>query len=257
LTFNFAIRTALLHYENYKFILIYFQNITESERQMMLERVFLHDMNNLISGINFSFDILSRTNAENWNMEIQRFKKIIVRLKEEIIMQSVLSEKKLPEIYFRLDQVSLDQLAGELYKFFDNHESAFQKKLNLPDPVPQLSITTNESLLFRVLVNLLINAFEATQAGGEVKLLIEYTDPTVTFKVWNAAFIPENITLRIFQQYYSTKAENGRGFGTFGIKLFTEKYLGGKVFFETSEINGTTFHVTIPKTLKEKFFSSK
>jgi signal transduction histidine kinase len=45
----------------------------------------------------------------------------------------------------------------------------------------------------------------------------------------------------VFQRSFSTKG-TGRGLGTYSIKLLTERYLGGRVWFESAEGHGTTFH---------------
>jgi sensor histidine kinase regulating citrate/malate metabolism len=59
--------------------------------------------------------------------------------------------------------------------------------------------------------------------------------------------IPEKVALRIFQRSFSTKAKKGRGIGTYSMKLFGERYLGGKVGFETNEEKGTMFFIELPE----------
>ncbi len=51
---------------------------------------------------------------------------------------------------------------------------------------------------------------------------------------------------RIFQRNFSTKEQAGRGIGTFSMKLFGEKILGGQIKFTTSKKGGTTFKFTHP-----------
>jgi sensor histidine kinase regulating citrate/malate metabolism len=51
--------------------------------------------------------------------------------------------------------------------------------------------------------------------------------------------------LQLFQRSFSTKGE-GRGLGTYSIKLLTERILNGKVSFTSSMDDGTTFRVLIP-----------
>jgi sensor histidine kinase regulating citrate/malate metabolism len=55
--------------------------------------------------------------------------------------------------------------------------------------------------------------------------------------------LPE-IANRIFQRNFSTKAQAGRGVGTYSMKLFGEKILGGKVSFTSSREDGTVFKFT-------------
>jgi signal transduction histidine kinase len=122
--------------------------------------------------------------------------------------------------------------------------------LNVESPETVLGlrpeIKSDYSLLLRVLMNLLINALEASVAGEQVTCSIEKSETEIIFNLKNHAFINPDIQRRIFQQYFSTKMGNGRGFGTFGTKLICEKFLHGTVDFSTSESAGTHFRVKIP-----------
>jgi len=64
--------------------------------------------------------------------------------------------------------------------------------------------------------------------------------------VWNGGEIPQEIAARIFQRNFSTKEQAGRGIGTFSMKLFGEKILGGQVSFTTSKKEGTIFRFACP-----------
>jgi sensor histidine kinase regulating citrate/malate metabolism len=68
----------------------------------------------------------------------------------------------------------------------------------------------------------------------------------VFFAIHNRAYIPEDVQGRIFRKFFSTKGQD-RGIGTYSIKLFTEKYLKGKVWFQSNKEDGTTFYIEIPK----------
>jgi len=54
------------------------------------------------------------------------------------------------------------------------------------------------------------------------------------------------VALRVFQRSFSTKAGQGRGLGTFSMKLFGENYLGGRVSFTSLQEAGTTFSLERP-----------
>ena len=69
----------------------------------------------------------------------------------------------------------------------------------------------------------------------------------IIWEIWNNGFIPADVQKRVFQRHFSTKATFGRGLGTFSMKLFGEHYLKGKVSFDSSESNGTTFRFRLPR----------
>jgi sensor histidine kinase regulating citrate/malate metabolism len=66
----------------------------------------------------------------------------------------------------------------------------------------------------------------------------------VKFSVHNSKYIEPEVQNQLFKRSFSTKGV-GRGFGTYSMKLFGEKYLKGKVWFESSPENGTTFFIEI------------
>ena len=128
-----------------------------------------------------------------------------------------------------------------------NHPVSQDKTLSVLTPFPAIKITSDTTLIKRILTNMVINAFEATSPGGAIRLWVEETDNYVSFYVWNSQIIPPEQGLRIFQRNYSTKSNSGRGLGTYSMKLFGETYLGGDVDFVSSEAEGTVFHLRLPK----------
>ena len=109
----------------------------------------------------------------------------------------------------------------------------------------KMKISTDRTILGRVVFNLIKNALEATKNGDSVEMSCILNDGNIEYRVKNNSVIPPNVRSQIFYRFFSTKGK-GRGIGTYSIKLLTEKYLHGKVFFESDEINGTIFHVVIP-----------
>jgi sensor histidine kinase regulating citrate/malate metabolism len=57
--------------------------------------------------------------------------------------------------------------------------------------------------------------------------------------------MPPEIQLQVFQRSCSTKGD-GRGTGTYSIRLLSSYLLGAASFSSTPE-EGTTFHVTLPQ----------
>lgn len=76
---------------------------------------------------------------------------------------------------------------------------------------------------------------------------VEQEPDLIRLRVWNAGAIPAAVQPRIFQRYFSTKSDSGRGHGTWAMKLFGEELLGGQVRFETSEASGTIFEIALPR----------
>ncbi|WP_156181150.1 sensor histidine kinase, partial [Desulfovibrio sp. TomC] len=110
-----------------------------------------------------------------------------------------------------------------------------------------VQITSDYTLLMRVIVNMLINALEATPEGGSITFGLQEDGDFAKFWVANKSVIPDHIQSQIFKRSFSTKGVD-RGLGTYSIKLLTENYLGGKVGFTSEEPDGTVFWVKIRKS---------
>jgi signal transduction histidine kinase len=113
-----------------------------------------------------------------------------------------------------------------------------------------VTFASDKSLLARVLGNMIKNALEATPPEGVVTIGCDADDDNVDFWVHNESAMPREVQLQVFQRSFSTKGQ-GRGVGTYSIKLLTELYLNGEVSFASTPETGTTFRVSYPRT--EKF----
>jgi len=134
----------------------------------------------------------------------------------------------------------------ETVSYLSLHSIARSRKVFIDDEVLSITISSDEVLLKRVLINMLKNALEATLAGAEIVLNCSDDEGFVIFTVHNHGFMPPAVQAQVFQRSFSTKGI-GRGLGTYSIKLLTERYLKGTVGFTTSAEKGTTFFVRIPK----------
>jgi signal transduction histidine kinase len=101
-----------------------------------------------------------------------------------------------------------------------------------------------------VLGNMVKNALEAIPKGEKVTLNCGAVDRGVELRVHNPGCIPPDVQSQIFKWSFSTKGKN-RGLGTYGMRLLSERYLGGKVAFTSTPESGTTFTATFPLTLKK------
>jgi sensor histidine kinase regulating citrate/malate metabolism len=94
------------------------------------------------------------------------------------------------------------------------------------------------------------NALEACEEGERVTMgcRTDGDGDAVAFWVHNPQYMPEAVRQQVFQRSYSTKGR-GRGLGTFGMRLLTERYLQGRVGFTSTAASGTTFTARYPVTI--------
>jgi len=240
------VRAAPVRIEEQRFVLLVLQDITSQEWRGALERTFFHDVNNLITGLSGLTELLQRVPAEAREEIARRIERLTDLLAREVAIQRALSHGSRGEYFPARRAVAPADVVGELQNVFCSHAVARGKVLLLPEPVPALPLLTDFPLLMRVLTNMLVNAFEASEPGGTVRLGVEVGSGAHAFTVWNCSVIPEKARLRIFQRHFSTKLGTGRGLGTYAMKLFGEKFLGGNVSFTSTATEGTTFRLEIP-----------
>jgi hypothetical protein len=145
-----------------------------------------------------------------------------------------------------VEKTSVRGIYETLQSIFSEHDAARNKKVEFDPVAPEEDLMADASLLARVLTNMIKNALEAIPDGETVRVRFERQGGDPAFLVHNPGAIPPEVAMRIFQRSFSTKEGRGRGIGTYSMKLFGEKFLGGKVSFKTSKENGTVFSIRLP-----------
>lgn len=244
----FRVRCSPVVLEGKRFLLLFLQDCTVQQQQAALERVFFHDVRNTICGLQFACQLLDRErDTDRQKAHIARITQIARQLDREIEIQRFLTAREPHTFSLCKEEVDVCEAANEIRTLLSSHAVAADKTLLFSEAIPEVTISSDLTLVKRILANMLINAFEATEAGGTVRLWVQQSDRDVTFHVWNRQAIPAEQQVRVFQRNYSTKAASGRGLGTYSMKLFGETYLGGTVDFTSSETEGTTFRLSLPK----------
>jgi len=223
------------------------KDIGAEKRREVLEHTFFHDVLNTVGGIRGIADLLN--DSENLTPQLEaEFKLLMVdladSLAEEITQQRRLLSAERGEYVLDLKDVNLQELLDEVSKLYGNHIRTPDRTVILEN-VPDLHIVTDRAMLRRVVGNMLLNALEATPVSGSVRVFLEIGIGHVRINVSNAGEIPRDVQLRIFKRSFSTKSASGRGIGTYSMKLFGERYLGGAVSFKCD--NGSTlFSIQLP-----------
>ena len=99
--------------------------------------------------------------------------------------------------------------------------------------------------LTQVILNLVLNAIDATEKGGRIRIETSADETDVTISVSDDG---RGIALadqaRLFQPYFTTKPQ-GTGLGLFVCRQIVEE-MGGAMTFESIPDEGTTFRVRLP-----------
>ncbi len=239
------IKAAPIVLDNNRWILVYAQDITQQHFWTNLERIFFHDISNILTAVYGNIQLLEAGLSEN--EEIKSIQTGIERLIREIQVQRTFSARKQSGLSVSNTTVTLDYIKKDLRMIVSGHRSSYEKQFIETWPEENVLLKTDILLVSRVLSNMIINAFEASKPNDTVRLTVHATEDYVDWEVWNNTSIPPDIQKRIFQRHFTTKSRFGRGLGTYSMKLFGEKYLSGKIFFTSSEEQGTVFTFRLPR----------
>lgn len=251
---DLMIKTTPFVLNDSEYVIAAFSDISSTKRRRILEKIFFHDVLNTAGALSNFMELLYDSTPEEKEELLKLSKLLSSELVEEIESQKNLMAIETGEYDLQVENVGIKQLLEVLEYTFKNNTHFLNKKIKL-EPCEEIIIKTDRTLLRRVLYNLLKNALEAISPGGEVTFgLLNYNNEKVTLFVQNPGVIPKNIKLQIFQRSFSTKG-TGRGLGTYSVKLLTEKFLKGKVHFESSPETQTIFYLEIPVAMEQNILA--
>lgn len=109
---------------------------------------------------------------------------------------------------------------------------------------PDLRVRTNEAELQHVLINLLLNAIQASNPGGRVLVSAEAGEMVVIRVTDEGCGIAPEQLKRIFEPFFSLR-EGGTGLGLF-LSLNSVRRWSGDILVESAPGQGSTFKLMLP-----------
>jgi K+-sensing histidine kinase KdpD len=246
INFDLLVMASPFYVNKTQYIILTLNDISSEKRRKALEKIFFHDVINTAGTLKGIIELIKDMDDEK---EIKKFISLAANtskdLVEEILSQRELISAENNELIIKREPVFSIDLIRDVVVQILYHPISIDRSVIIDKDSTDMTFTTDVKLLRRVLINMLKNALEATPAHGKVKVGCYADDNEVTIWVSNPGYIERVIQLQIFLRSFSTKGAN-RGLGTYSMKLLTEKYLGGKISFETNKENGTRFFVKLP-----------
>ncbi len=244
-SYDFRVWASPVLIRGISFTIFVIKDIADEKRRSVLERIFFHDILNLagsLKGISYMLKDSPPSEKEELLGLLSEVSESII---SEIQAQKMLLAAESNSLVTNPTEINTVKLLNDLAAIYRKHDVSIDKEIVVGEGSWDGTLIADSALLRRVLSNMLKNALEASMRKTTITLSAEKIDGRVVFSVHNQAVIPHDIKLQIFQRSFSTKG-NGRGLGTYSIKLLTERYLGGTVRFESSDDIGTTFYAEIP-----------
>ncbi len=215
-----------------------------------LEKVFLHDILNTAGGVQGLSEVM--VDAEPGDMDYLKdtVKNLADQLVDEITAQRDFLAAESGDLLVDPKPVDAGALASMVVQRYRNHPVTGDRGMELKGEASPVVFRTDPTVLSRVLSNMVKNALEAS--GDTATITVDYGRKPglkgpgrVWFSVHNPGFIAADLQPQVFTRSFSTKGA-GRGLGTYGMRLLSERFLSGRVEFQSHPTAGTTFTVTLP-----------
>lgn len=218
------------------------QDISSEKRRAVLERVFLHDLANSVGSVLGWGELLAMDDVESHDAARQ----IVAlghRMAREIKGHAALVAAEHGELVVTRERLRPRAVLSELVAALRGVRDG-QVTIAVTNGDNDAPFEADPELLARVLGNMLLNAIEASGPGDVVRVWYETRAAGPIFLVNNPGVVPERVRHQIFTRSFTTKGQ-GRGLGTYGMKLLGERYLGGQVGFRSEPGQGTTFWLAL------------
>lgn len=222
------------------------ERIIRSERLAALGKVVAeinHEIKNPLMMIGAFAGQLARKLKDRQSVE-----KLNVIVKEVGRLEDLL--KELRELYLprslTMEEIFVSQLLQEVHDLIENDCDTKKIYISLKMDGERTRIKGDRSRLKQVLINVVKNAIEAMEGGGELCLESRLRGEKVEITIADTGpGIPPEDLERIFEAFYTTKP-HGTGLGLGISKSIVEEHPGGSFSVESERGKGTRFKISLP-----------
>ncbi len=145
------------------------------------------------------------------------------------------------------DASSLESVFASLARLLEQRATEGSVTLCAEIDATADDIAIGEDALRQILLNLILNALEAAPASSTVTLRSQLLDATVEFSVEDqGSGVPEAARARLFEPFFSTRANHAGGLGLSITKKLIEN-AGGSIRIEPGDTSGARFCVSLPR----------
>lgn len=247
-TFELQISSKPFEFRGVNYTLFSLCDVGQKKRMKVLEQIFFHDILNIAGGIHSMLHLIMDESMFEDDDQKEKLNRLLVTTSEQLINElsahKTLKAAEMHELIVSRTAFMTTDFLTNVVSMAENLKSAYGKIIYLDSSCDNFELETDETLLSRVLLNMLTNALEASETGDKVTVSAKLTDGIAVFSVHNRQVIPQEHRHRIFRKSFTTK-KHGSGLGTHSIKLLTERYLKGRADFTTDEKSGTVFRIHI------------
>lgn len=221
--------------------------LAEYEKYAALTQLALgaaHEINNPLLGILSHLELeLSNATGEE-RKEIEQCIEGAQRI--SITLRSLMNYARPGPLV--LSKINLHRLVSDTLAFLRHQPMLHGKILENQVPADLPSIRVDANQLSQILMNLLLNAAQATSEGGRITVSANRSIATETVEIHvidTGCGIPADILPHVFEPFFTTKRGKGTGLGLSISQAYVRSH-DGEIQIESAPQRGTTVTVTLP-----------
>ncbi len=203
-----------------------------------------HDLNNILTVSQFAIERLSQSKElkASDRVHVDNLQSVNNQIHDYAKRLADVSGKHLSSEIHKTDVVSAVAVA---LKLAATHKTV--KQCSIKSDLPEKSYAAvDESTIHRALLNLIVNAAEATGKRGQIQVKLSGDDEHVRLEVNDdGPGIPPQERNRVLEAFYTTKSD-GTGLGLLSARYCAEVH-GGVFGIGTSFLGGACVYIVLPR----------
>lgn len=221
--------------------------LAEYEKYAALTQLALgaaHEINNPLLGILSHLELELQTAAEGERHEIEQCIEAAQRI--SVTLRSLMNYARPSPLI--LSKLNLHRLVSDTLAFLQHQPMLHGRILenHVPTDLPNVRVDANQ--LSQVLMNLLLNAAQATPEGGRITVFAERSQSSESVEIRivdTGCGIPPDVLPHVFEPFFTTKRGKGTGLGLSISQTYVRSH-DGEIQIESAPNCGTTVTITLP-----------
>ena len=217
--------------------------IVQQEKQAafgLLAAGIAHEVGNPLAAISSLVQLLNRRNIDEHTRERLHMVDDQLRRIQRTLRELIDFSRPATNEAVRADIHDIIDAALSIAKYYKRRKGK-RMVVSYARGIPPIRVVRDQ--LTQVILNLILNAMDATPEGGSIELRTSLVGGWLRIDVRDTGpGIPQQFRDRIFQPYFTTK-DTGTGLGLFVCRNIIEQQLGGHIEMAGTSSAGTTFSV--------------
>lgn len=241
-------------------IVMLIERLKGAKQEKEIIALTAHQLSEPLSSMKWSLEMLLNGDFGAINDEQKTVVKKAYEKNDQLIylVDDLLNSSRIEEKKYLLERklYSIEDIVSSVAEFCKQEIEKKKIKLNFAKPAEPLPKSIMDGQKIRLAVqNLFENAIKYTPPGGEVAVSLRKRGKYLEFKIQDSGIgIKKNQTTKIFNKFFrgsnaSKQEPVGHGLGLFFVKNIISAH-HGKIWFESKEDQGTTFHFILPISKK-------